>query len=85
MIAACGAAGVDTSEFTTPLLAVDGVRVAILFRELPAARSRSRSARRADSTFRGWPPSSAAAGTATLGIVMPGRFERSSTAVTRGA
>jgi phosphoesterase RecJ-like protein len=34
MIGACGAAGVDTSEFTTPLLAVDGVRIAMLFREL---------------------------------------------------
>jgi phosphoesterase RecJ-like protein len=38
MIEACGAAGVDTSEFTTPLLAVDGVRVAILFRELPGGQ-----------------------------------------------
>jgi phosphoesterase RecJ-like protein len=31
----CDAAGVDTSEMTTPLLAIDGVRVALLFRELP--------------------------------------------------
>ena len=38
MIDACGATGVDTSEFTTPLLAVDGVRVAILFRELPGGK-----------------------------------------------
>lgn len=34
MIEGCGAVGVDTSEFTTPLLAVEGVRIAILFREL---------------------------------------------------
>jgi len=38
MIEACGATGVDTSEFTTPLLAVDGVRVAILFRELSGGK-----------------------------------------------
>jgi bifunctional oligoribonuclease and PAP phosphatase NrnA len=38
MVEACGAAGVDTSEFTTPLLAVDGVRIAILFRELPGGK-----------------------------------------------
>lgn len=38
MIEACGAAGVDTSEFTTPLLAVDGVRIAILFREMADGR-----------------------------------------------
>jgi len=38
MIDACGATGVDTSEFTTPLLAVDGVRVAILFRELAGGK-----------------------------------------------
>ncbi len=29
-----GARGVDTSEMTTPLLAIDGVRIALLFREL---------------------------------------------------
>jgi len=38
MIDASGATGVDTSEFTTPLLAVDGVRIAILFRELPGGK-----------------------------------------------
>jgi phosphoesterase RecJ-like protein len=34
MIDASGANGVDTSEVTTPVLAVDGVVIAILFREL---------------------------------------------------
>lgn len=38
MVTASGADGVDTSEFTTPLLAVDGVRIAILFRELPGGK-----------------------------------------------
>ncbi len=35
---ACGSERVDTSEMTTPLLAVDGVRVALLFRELEGGR-----------------------------------------------
>ena len=30
----CDARGVDTSEMTTPLLAIDGVRIALLFRDL---------------------------------------------------
>jgi phosphoesterase RecJ-like protein len=34
----CGAEGADTSEMTTPLLAIDGVRIALLFRELPEGR-----------------------------------------------
>ncbi len=34
----CGADGVDTSEMTTPLLAIDGVQVALLFRELHDGR-----------------------------------------------
>jgi phosphoesterase RecJ-like protein len=38
MIDAAGASGVDTSEFTTPLLAVDGVTVAVLFRELSGGK-----------------------------------------------
>jgi phosphoesterase RecJ-like protein len=38
MVEAAGAAGVDTSEFTTPLLAVDGVTVAVLFRELAGGK-----------------------------------------------
>jgi bifunctional oligoribonuclease and PAP phosphatase NrnA len=38
MIEASGADGVDTSEVTTPVLAVDGVRIAILFRELEAGK-----------------------------------------------
>jgi phosphoesterase RecJ-like protein len=38
MIEASGAAGVDTSEFTTPLLAVEGVRIAMLFRELAGGK-----------------------------------------------
>ena len=38
MIEASGADGVDTSEVTTPVLAVDGVKVAILFRELDGGK-----------------------------------------------
>ena len=38
MIEASGAAGVDTSEFTTPLLAVEGVCIAMLFRELSGGK-----------------------------------------------
>ncbi len=34
----CGAEGADTSEMTTPLLAIDGVQVALLFRELVDGR-----------------------------------------------
>ncbi len=34
----CGADGADTSEMTTPLLAIDGVQVALLFRELHDGR-----------------------------------------------
>lgn len=37
-IEACAAEGVDTSEITTPLLAIDGVRVVLLFRELPGGK-----------------------------------------------
>ena len=33
-----GAEDVDTSEMTTPLLAIDGVRIALLFRELDDGR-----------------------------------------------
>jgi phosphoesterase RecJ-like protein len=32
----CNARGVDTSEMTTPLLAIDGVKIALLFRDLDA-------------------------------------------------
>jgi phosphoesterase RecJ-like protein len=38
MLAAEDGDGVDTSEMTTALLAMDGVRVALLFRELPGGR-----------------------------------------------
>lgn len=38
MVEECGADGVDTSEVTTPVLAVDGVRIAVLFREMPGGR-----------------------------------------------
>jgi len=76
MIAACGAADVDTSEFTTPLLAVDGVRVAILFRELPgdkvkvSLRSKGElDVSRMAAEFGGGGHRNAS------GIVMPGRFE----------
>ena len=38
MIEVCGAEGLDTAEITTSLLAMDGVRVALLFRELDGGR-----------------------------------------------
>jgi phosphoesterase RecJ-like protein len=38
MVEECGAGGVDTSEMTTPLLAIGGVRIAMLFRELEGGR-----------------------------------------------
>jgi phosphoesterase RecJ-like protein len=38
MLQASDGDGVDTSEMTTALLAMDGVRVALLFRELPGGR-----------------------------------------------
>jgi phosphoesterase RecJ-like protein len=37
-IRACEAEDVDTSEITTPLLATDGVKVVLLFRELEQTR-----------------------------------------------
>jgi len=76
MIEACGAVGVDTSEFTTPLLAVDGVRVAILFRELSGGKVKVslRSKGELDvsqmaAEFGGGGHRNAS------GIVMPGRFD----------
>ncbi len=76
MIEACGAQGVDTSEVTTPLLAVDGVRLAILFRELAGGKVkvslRSKGAldvQRIASEFGGGGHRNAS------GIVMPGRFD----------
>lgn len=38
MLQATDGDGIDTSEMTTALLAMDGVRVALLFRELPGGR-----------------------------------------------
>lgn len=38
MVAAAGANGADVSEMSTPLLAIDGVRIAVLFRQLPGRR-----------------------------------------------
>jgi len=38
MVASAGANGADVSEMSTPLLAIDGVRIAVLFRELPDGR-----------------------------------------------
>lgn len=86
MIDACGAEGVDTSEFTTPLLAVDGVRVAILFRELPGGKVkvslRSKGeidVSRMASEFGGGGHRNAS------GIVMPGSFEEIVDSVTARA
>lgn len=76
MIEACGASSVDTSEFTTPLLAIEGVRIAILFRELPGGKVKVslRSKGELDvslmaAEFGGGGHRNAS------GIVMPGRFD----------
>jgi phosphoesterase RecJ-like protein len=86
MVEACGASGVDTSEFTTPVLAVDGVRIAILFRELPGERVkvslRSKGeldVQRMAAEFGGGGHRNAS------GIVMPGRFASVVAAVTARA
>jgi phosphoesterase RecJ-like protein len=86
MIEASGAAGVDISEFTTPLLAVDGVRIAILFRELAdgkvkvSLRSKGElDVSRMAAKFGGGGHRNAS------GIVMPGRFEDVVSAVTEAA
>jgi phosphoesterase RecJ-like protein len=86
MIDACGAAGVDTSEFTTPLLAVDGVCVALLFRELPAGKVKVslRSKGQVDvsrmaAEFGGGGHRNAS------GIVMTGRFDETVDRVTARA
>jgi phosphoesterase RecJ-like protein len=86
MIDACGAAGVDTSEVTTPVLAVDGVRIAILFRELAGGKVkvslRSKGAldvQRLAAEFGGGGHRNAS------GIVMSGRFEEIIETVTRRA
>ena len=86
MVAAAGAEGVDTSEVTTPVLAVDGVRIAILFRELPegkvkvSLRSKGElDVQRLASEFGGGGHRNAS------GIVMPGRFADVVAAVTAKA
>ena len=86
MIAAAGADGVDTSEVTTPVLAVDGVRIAVLFRELPdgkvkvSLRSKGElDVQRLASEFGGGGHRNAS------GIVMPGRFADVVAAVTAKA
>ena len=86
MIDASGASGVDASEFTTLLLAVDGVRIAILIRELEDGRVkvslRSKGAldvQRMAAKFGGGGHRNAS------GIVMPGRFEEVTSVVTAAA
>ena len=86
MIAACGADGVDTSEITTPVLAVEGVRLAILFRELPEGKVkvslRSKGAidvQQLASAFGGGGHRNAS------GIVLPGRFDEVVTTLTERA
>ncbi len=76
MIEACGASSVDTSEFTTPLLAIDGVRVALLFRELPGGKVKVslRSKGELDVSFMAAEFGGGGHRNAS-GIVMPGRFD----------
>ena len=76
MVDACGAHGVDTSEVTTPVLAVDGVRLAVLFRELEGGKVkvslRSKGAidvQQLAAEFGGGGHRNAS------GIVLPGRFD----------
>lgn len=76
MIESCGAIGVDTSEFTTPLLAVDGVRLAILFRELPGGKVKV--SLRSKGELDVWRMAAEFGGGGhrnASGIVMPGRFD----------
>jgi phosphoesterase RecJ-like protein len=76
MIEACGATGVDTSEFTTPLLAVDGVRVAILFRELPGGKVKVSLRSKGELDVQQMAAEFGGGGHRNAsGIVMPGRFE----------
>jgi bifunctional oligoribonuclease and PAP phosphatase NrnA len=86
MIEACGAAGVDTSEVTTPVLAVDGVRIAILFRELSGGKVKvslrskgSLDVQKMAAEFGGGGHRNAS------GIVLPGRFDEIIDTVTRRA
>jgi phosphoesterase RecJ-like protein len=86
MIDACGAAGVDTSEFTTPLLAVDGVRVAILFRELPGGKVKVSLRSKGEIDVQRMAAEYGGGGHRNAsGIVMPGRFEDIVDAVTTRA
>jgi phosphoesterase RecJ-like protein len=76
MVEACGAAGVDTSEFSTPLLAIDGVRVSILFRELPGGRVKVSLRSKGDLDVSQMAAEFGGGGHRNAsGIVMPGRFE----------
>jgi phosphoesterase RecJ-like protein len=86
MVEACGADGVDTSEVTTPVLAVDGVLVAILFRELSGGKVkvslRSKGAldvQQLAAEFGGGGHRNAS------GIVMPGGFDEIVRTVTERA
>jgi phosphoesterase RecJ-like protein len=76
MVEACQAEGVDTSEVTTPVLAVEGVMLALLFRELPEGKVkvslRSKGAidvQQLAAEFGGGGHRNAS------GIVLPGQFE----------
>jgi phosphoesterase RecJ-like protein len=76
MIETCGAAGVDTSEFTTPLLAVDGVTIAILFRELVDGRVKVSLRSKGDLDVQKMAAEFGGGGHRNAsGIVMAGRFE----------
>ncbi len=75
MIQASGADGVDTSEFTTPLLAVDGVRIAILFRELPQGKVKVSLRSKGDLDVQQMAAEFGGGGHRNAsGIVMPGPF-----------
>jgi bifunctional oligoribonuclease and PAP phosphatase NrnA len=86
MIDACGASGVDTSEFTTPLLAVDGVRIAILFRELPGGKVKVSLRSKGDIDVQRMAAEFGGGGHRNAsGIVMPGGFREVVDAVTSRA
>jgi phosphoesterase RecJ-like protein len=77
---------VDTSEFTTPLLAVDGVRIAILFRELPGGKVKVSLRSKGELDVSRLAAECGGGGHRNAsGIVMPGRFADIVDAVTARA
>ena len=86
MVESCGAAGVDTSEFTTPLLAVDGVSIAMLFRELSDGKVKVSLRSKGELDVQKMAAEYGGGGHRNAsGIVMPGRFDEVVATVTARA